>query len=97
MTDLEQCRALLDRLEINYIYHGPEKAFTQGNESGYSVIELVQLSSKHSQKWFFYDTIGHKACDVGKKPGDFWTTDSATLDKQWWPLDEGETRPDFLD
>ena len=97
MTDLEQCRALLDRLEIDYIYHGPEKAFTQGNESGYSVIELVQIASKYTQKWFFYDFIGGKGCDQGKKPGDFMTTDDGTLDKQYWPLEEGETRPHYLD
>lgn len=97
MTDLEECRALLDRLEIEYIYHGPEKAFTQGNESGYSVIELVQLGSRHTQKWFFYDQIGGKSCDQDKKPGDHWTTDPGTLPKQWWPLEEGETRPYWLD
>jgi hypothetical protein len=95
MTDLEQCRALLDRLEIEYIFSDEWNA--QGNESNYSTITLVQLASKHTQKWFFYDSIGGKSCDVGKTIGQYATSDGGTLDKQWWPLEEGETRPAYLD
>lgn len=93
-TDFEQVKALLDRLEIDYQVYQPA---SQGNEPVYDVIELLQVASEHTQRWFFINHPGGKTCHIGKKQGDFDTTDYGKLPEKYWPLEPGEVRPAFLD
>jgi hypothetical protein len=94
MTDFEEVKALLDRLQIDYRVYQPH---SQGNEPWYDVIELLQIGSKHTQRWFFIDHPGGKQPYQGKKKGDFDCTDDGELPEKYWPLEPGETRPAFLD